>query len=197
MAIPVQQTFAEQTRWSGNGTAWDDWQFPNVSENLPAIADPRRGKWLDNGAGSAGVWCWFFDQGEVAALVPQQISHKYKVGTDLYPHVHFAFLSAPSVGETVIWHAEVAFSGLMGSFPANTSIHSGTYTCAAADVIRRHVRVNLAPVVSGSGLGISSVGHVTIRRDAGDTHAPEVVFCGFDLHYEIDAIGSDQTETKG
>jgi hypothetical protein len=196
VAVTVQQTFAEQTRWAGNGIAWDDWQFPNVSENLPAIADPRRAKWLDDGAGSEGVYVWFFDNNEIACLSPQQISHKYKVGTDLCPHVHFAFPSAPNVGDTVIWQAEVVFAGFGGAFPATTSLLTGTYTCTAADVVRRHVLVDLAPDVSGAGLTISSVGHVTIKRLA-DTYGDEVVFCGFDLHFQVDSIGSDAEGSKG
>ena len=189
-------TFHEQVRFSGNGLAWDDWMFPAVIVNLPAIADPRFGKWLDDGAGSAGVWGWFFDNGEVAPLVAQQLPHRAALGgANMIGHLHWRFVSAPTVGAPVIWDVEYTIAGRMAQHAATTSHLTGTYVTTAADLARTHATLNLSPTVSMSGLTVSSLCDVTVKRTGG-TYGDEVFLGGFDFHYQQDALGSDQATTK-
>lgn len=190
-----QQTFAEQVRFEGNALTWDDWQFPPIVVNLPGIADPRYAKWLEVAGGSSGIWGWHFDVGEVAPLVSQQLPHRaYVLGAAMQPHVHFAWVTAPAVGETVIWTAEYTIAAIDAAYAANTTTVTGTYTATAADVVRRHVLVELTPTIAVPSTPISSILHVTLTRTG--THAHEVFLCGFDLHYQIDALGSDAATTK-
>jgi hypothetical protein len=169
--------------------------FPAIIVNLPGIADPRFGKWLDDGAGSAGIWGWFFDVNEVAPLVSQQLSHRWSTSSDLPAHVHFDWVTAPAVGETVTWDLEYSVARIGGTRGANTLHLTGSYVATAADVARRHVTCALTPSVLHGDVAISAVCHATIKR-AG-THAHEVFLGGFDFHYLSDALGSDQETTKG
>ena len=190
-----QLTFSEQVRWDGNAMTWDDWMFPAIIVNLPAIADPRYGKWLDDGAGSAGIWGWFFDVNEVAPLVSQQLPHRAaQLGAAMQPHVHFGWVTAPSVGDTVTWDVEYVLASRNAQFAATTSHLTGTYTATAADVVRRHATCDLSPTISVPANAISAIAHVTVKR-AG-THAHEVFLGGFDIHFQSDSLGSDTAAVK-
>jgi hypothetical protein len=192
--VATERTFSHQIRHTGDARGWDDWMFPAIIVNLPGIADPRFAKWLDDGAGSAGVWGWFFDVNEVAPLVTQQLPHRWALATDIKPHIHFRWVTAPAVGETVTWDVESTVAAIDAVHPATTGHLTGTYTATAADVVRRHVICPLTPDIAAAVLGISALMDVTIKR-AG-THAHEVFLGGFDLHYLSDGLGSDGEHTK-
>lgn len=188
-------TFQNEVRWASGGYVWDDWMFPPVIVNLPGIADPRFAKWLELAGGSNGIWGWHFDVGEFAPLVSQQLPHRAAAsGAAMEPHVHWAWVTAPAVGETVIWTVEFTIASIDAAYGANTTALTGTYTATAADVVRRHVLVALTPTIAVPASPISAIAHVSIGR-AG-SHAHEVFLGGFDLHYQIDGLGSDAATSK-
>jgi hypothetical protein len=110
------------------------------------------------------------------------------------PHVHFAWVTAPSVGDTVTWDVEYVLASRNAQFAATTSHLTGTYTATAADVVRRHAICDLSPTISVPANAISAIAHVTVKR-AG-THAHEVFLGGFDIHFQSDSLGSDTAAVK-
>lgn len=176
-------------------TAWDDWLFTPSNLKLPAINDPSFAKYRDNGAGSTGVYGYFFAKGNVGMFPGSQLRHAYKIGTDAQPHVHFWFSSAPVAGETIEWTAEIGIVAI-GATMGNTIICSGTYVIPAGVAQYDHVVCPLTPNISNTILGISACGSATLTRVNGGTYAPTVVFLGFDLHHQVDGFGSETPTTK-
>lgn len=116
------------------------------------------------------------------------------------PHVHFTFLSAPTVGETVRWKIAYVYAkpgistGSAGRFAAAPTILSAnTYTVAGADEARYHL---IAPagdvVIPVADCGPSMVFMYTLKLDSASTIASgKVAGLYVDWHYQAGPVGTD------
>jgi hypothetical protein len=72
-------------------TAWDDLRVPLLSSNAGGLNPPTVAMFRDNGAGSDGVFAYDFTQAADRDLLFEcQMPHAWKVGTTIYPHVHWS-----------------------------------------------------------------------------------------------------------
>lgn len=140
---------------------------------------------------SKGVILKFFNptvQNELYFTV--QMPHAWKYGTDLSPHLHWVGLSDGGVNEKVRWGLEYTWQNL-GTVYGNTTIIYGDTNHLDEDIVKDKHYLTAFPDISGEGNGISSMLVCRIFRDASnDNYNDFVGLLEFDIHYQIDSLGS-------
>lgn len=124
-----------------------------------------------------------------------QMSHSYKEGSNIEPHLHL-YIPSASTGDikftlTYTWQ-NVSATGVVSE-----TVTSATYTVPATTVQQNRM-ISLG-TVAGTGKTISSIFSCNIKRDptdAADTFTSSVWLLGADIHYEINTIGSRTTTAK-
>jgi len=175
--------------------AWDDMSVLTGTVSTGAsIRPPSVVKYADNAAGSDGVWGYGFDEGKSQDLmVSTQMSHKYKVGSNLYPHIH---LSVPTLeaANFIQFSLEYFFVSIGSPYNVTSTITTTSLACPNA---KTHVVLPFPLPISGVGLGISSIfyGRLTRNTIAND-YTGSVNVLSFDLHYMIDSVGSHSEYVK-
>jgi hypothetical protein len=187
---------------------WDDIRVPASSVQGGAIGGPTFEKFIDNGAGSQGVYANMFDPDtpqEVFFHV--QMPHRYREGTPIYPHVHWS----PTTDNpgTVKWWIEYTWTNANGVFP-NTEIDTAVGTLVSGSqylhVITGFDAISYEPVGGGPDIycndkRISSMLMCRLLRQAdvppGDDDYPDkVALLEIDFHFQIDAPGSIEEYRK-
>ena len=139
-----------------------------------------------------GIYLWGFDPGNMnEAFANAHIGHDYKVGTMLYPHIHWT-TNTTNTG-TVRWGYEYTWARRHDStgqthFPASTTIY--VEQPLDGDAYGHYV----AEMAEGTGIPAATIEVDTIIlfrifRDAShvnDTFPDDVFGFTFDLHYECD-----------
>ena len=163
-------------------TVWDDIRAPFTQIKRGALDKPD------------------FDYTNIGLLFPQnddaeiiyiifQMPHNYKLGTDIYPHIHWQQMNA----NDVVWKLEYKWSIpnalVPGAFTAVTAT-TRLYTWAADNL---HQYDGWAAISGAAITKISSVLLFKVFRDdnvdAGAGGGDALAF-EFDLHYEMDTLGS-------
>lgn len=192
-------------RMDGSGTVWNDLMVnpdatsrgssnPPVWGGVPATAFKQNG-------GSQGVFLLMFSATtEQELYFTIQIPHGYKVGSTLYPHIHWTTRVGTPSGTDVVWGLEYSAIAIGGTFPTTTIITANSVIGAIGTPTGtgQHLITSLG-TISGSGLGISSILICRLFRAAtngSDTFANETGILGFDIHYEQDTEGSRSEFTK-
>lgn len=188
------QTFAGQIALSN--TVWDDMRMGSFTAKLPTSNYPSWDKIADDGAGSTGIYGYNFSDGDYL-FMQTQFSHKYKYGTDIHPHIHFLCDTDvdPSdnfgIGIEYIWH------NITDSITTSTIVETTIPTGVNSSY--QHQLVELGSTdIDGTGKTLSSLFMCRIYRFAAltDNYAGGVIITDFDIHFEMDAIGSDQEYVK-
>jgi len=155
-----------------------------------------------NSAGtSQGVFLWMFSAStEQELYFTIQIPHSYKVGSTLFPHVHWTTATGTPSGTNVVWAFEYSIIAIGGTFPNTSTISNNTVISPIGSPtgIGQHLITSLGSI-SGTGFGISTILVCRLYRsvtDSNDTFGNEVGFLGFDIHYEKDTEGSRTEFTK-
>ncbi len=123
----------------------------------------------------------------------QELPHKYKLSSVLYPHVHVFLKSGESAGTT-----GVTFT-LYWELRQSTGTTSGSVTLAATSAeLGTTAGANKFSIYDATGFaGAAELGgqlSLKLARTAGD--AGDVVVTTYGVHYEIDSIGSNTLTTK-
>ena len=166
----------------GGTTVWDDMRAPFTQTKRGALDKP------DFDYTNIGL---LFPQNDAAEIVYIifQIPHDYKLGTSIYPHIHWQQMNA----NNVVWKLEYKWFNPDGLVPGGFTAATATtrrYTWAAGNLNQ----YDGWTAISGAGIiDISSIFLVKIFRDdnvdAGAGGGDALAF-EFDIHYEIDTIGS-------
>lgn len=181
--------------FNGDGTIWDDLKAPATSLSKGGVNDPDFGKVLDDGAASTGVYTYLFDKTtEEELFLIVQFPHGWKVGSTIYPHVHW--MPTDTDAGSVIWGMEYSWQDISGTFGNTTTI----YVSQAADGTAFKHQLASFSSISGSGIsGISSVMLVRLFRYVSgltDDYDNDAALLEFDIHYEIDTVGSREGTSK-
>lgn len=134
-----------------------------------------------------------------------QIPHTWKVGTDLHPHVHWVPVSNGTAGQKVSWGLEYSFARIGDSFGNTTIIYGNTSVPNDSSLVAdKHYLTNLPEIATEDDItyAVSSmlVGRL-FRNTAGageseDDYGAAVRLFEFDIHIEIDTVGSREEYTK-
>jgi len=130
------------------------------------------------------------DTSEIAYII-LQFPHNPQNGSDISPHIHWVQAEAT----TPTWKIDYRWT-------ENGADPTGTFTTLEAD---NHVsaytsgsilQISSFPDIDGSGIdSVSSILEVKLYRDD-DAVTGDVLAKEFDVHYQIDQIGSRQEFTK-
>jgi len=170
-------------------TVWDDLRAPVNQGKLKGTADPI---WSDAVGGQTLVFSPTLMK-EVYFIL--QLPHSYKEGTSIIPHVHWVY-GANTVGQSCRWGLEYwwnednVFLGGSNTIYVNTNLSNN-------DAVMPFL--TSFPTIDGTGHTISSILNCRLFRDAtdiSDNYTSNVYLFEFDIHYEIDSIGSRNTLSK-
>lgn len=195
--VKINNNFVVETdgtfRLDSSATVWDDLMvFPDATTKSGSYS-PTFTLFKNNS--SQGVFLWAFSNSvEQELYFSIQIPHKYKVGTAIYPHVHWTTLSTAPSGTNVTWGLEYTVVAIGGIFP--TPVILNTYNVISQigtpSGTGQHL-INAFEPISGAGLGISTVLVCRLFRavaESHDTYNNLAYLLGFDFHYQIDTEGS-------
>lgn len=122
-----------------------------------------------------------------------QMPHCWKVGSRIYPHVHWS----PDTTDTgnCTWKLEYSWANINDAFGAPATI---TATQAGSGTAWKHqlATFEAGAGIDGTGKTLSSMIACRLYRDAPtDTFTGDAFLLEFDIHFEIDTLGS-RTETS-
>ena len=179
-------------KFIGAAMVWEDLRFPASGFNpagstAPPSVDTGTGLLLFSGTADNII-------GGIA-----QMSHSWKSGSTVYPHLHLRFPTASA--NNTRWKFEYDVASIDGDFTNayGTYTAGGTITVANPNNAKRHVLASFATVAM-TGYTLSSCLMWRITRlaasDAADNDTAACALMEFDIHYEIDTVGSRQEFVK-
>lgn len=181
-------------RMDSVASVWDDVMIYPDATHKGGSNDPTWKKFKDNGSSSQGVFLWMYSSSsENEVYFTVQIPHGYKLGSSIYPHVHWTTASGTPSGSDVVWGLEYTVISIGGTF-SNTSIltTNSVIPCITITGVGQHLISAFTPI-SGTNLGISAVLVCRLFRKTGDpndTFSQEIGLLGVDFHVEKDTEGS-------
>jgi hypothetical protein len=192
-------------RMDGAATVWNDLivnpDATSRGSSNPPVWGGNPATVFRQNAGSQGVFLLMFSATtEQELYFTIQIPHGYKVGSTLYPHVHWTTRVGTPSGTNVVWGLEYSAIAIGGNFPNTTIITANSVigSIGTPSGTGQHIITSLG-TISGSGLGISSILICRLFRaatDPLDTFGNETGLLSFDIHYEQDTEGSRQEFIK-
>lgn len=180
---------------AGNATTWDDLRISGASAR-PGSTAPALGAFGPSG----GLKVLRFENGhhdEVHFEI--QLPHNWKLGSKIYPHVHWTPVSATA--GNVVWELEYSWANVGGAFGAPGNMASDATAAGGTAWMHHLTRLKESgnEYIDGTGKELSSMLVCRLHRNAGagsDTLAADAAFLEFDIHYEIDSLGSAEELSK-
>jgi len=193
---PYFRIWGEETlKLLAEATVWEDERCPASSAG-PGASNPVFAMFRQNLAGtSVGVFAQRFrDPGaEDDLMFDVQHPHSIRIGSTLYPHIHWSPNDA--VVADVGWGIEYSEANINTIFPVTTS---ELIAFPTSGVQYSHDVSSWSPIPLADR-GISGMFKARIfRSDAGgiDTYAAVAWLHEFDIHFEVDTMGSRTEFTK-
>jgi len=133
----------------------------------------------------------------------QELIHRYKEGTDIYPHVHWVSNGSEGSDKTVNWELEYtianadAIAPYTSAFPATGTI-TGETTIPSGTADRSHILTPLDSTISGTGIVIGAYIVFRFRRIASSGTEPAADPFGLAIGFHVaqNTLGSRQLGAK-
>ena len=173
---------------------WQNLIVPTEAPGGGSTKAPTFGQFLDNGAGSDGVWSWLFPHNKETHLffvVP--MPHSYWEGTDMDFHILWSPTTA-AAGD-VVWGLEYTWANIGDVISASTI--SSTTDSTDSTAYKHHITV--LTTIPGTGKKIRSTFMGRIYRDGGDaadTYNADVALLEVSLTYRQNTVGSYEPVAK-
>jgi hypothetical protein len=167
-------------------TVWDDLRFPAQGINPAGAPSPPTVDTAD------GTLVFSASATNIIAGVAQ-FPHHWKEGSTINPHIHWC----PSNTDTgnVLWRFEYEVQNIGGTFAGFTTVD----TLEAGDGTAEKHQVHSLGTISMTGKTLSCMMKWRVSRiggDGTDTFTGTARLLEFDIHYEIDSLGSRSEMTK-
>ena len=181
----------------GDATVWDDIRVVPASLDRPGVSDPDITTY-NVGGGGAITYLWQFDKNDIASFTIQ-MPHQYKVGSDIYAHIHWtaADKGVAENGNTVGWKVDYSWDSIDAIYVTMDTADLSD-TCDGAD--HKH-QMTPEVLISGTGKTLSSMIICNVKRTDtgaddtwGDAQGP--LLLEIDFHYEKDTLGSRERTVK-
>jgi hypothetical protein len=191
--------------FNGEATVFDDIMvYPDATtrggSNQPVWGGSGANYFKNNGSGSQGVFLWMFDkETEEELYFCTQIPHSYKIGTPLYPHVHWTTRSGTPSGTNVVWGLEYTVVAIGGSFGNTTILTANSLIPGITPSGTGQHLITPLGTIPSTGLGISTILVCRVFRAAAngsDTFDNETGLLGIDFHFQKDTEGSRSEYSK-
>jgi hypothetical protein len=188
-------------RLAGAATVWDDLMIPGQSVKATGASPPD---FAAGFAGDATLEVYYFDGINTMEQIcfSVQMPHAWKQGSTIRPHVHFSPASTNG-GDTesrvVRFILEYTWANIHETFGASASLNLDSAPFVPNASQWKHLLAVNASGIEATGKTLSSMLMCRLYRDpadAADTYPQDVAFLQFDVHYEIDALGSEQEYIK-
>ncbi len=198
----IEDGIVQAHNFLGNGpsigsswTMWEDLRFPADSVKAAGIKDPAYSTF----AGDLRAY-WFSPSTLEELHIKAQMPHAWN-GSDIHPHVHWLATTASSVaGHQVRWGMEYTWASIGSTISAPATVYGSTSYPNEQIVANKHYITEFSPITPGLNQnGLSSMLSIRLFRDstvAGDSFVHGAFLLEFDLHYQIDMIGSRQELVK-
>lgn len=177
--------------FNGDATGWEDLRVPGLTAKYAGSQPPTLGPF-----GSSGnLLVNRFNGGSSvnAVYINVQMPHSWKSGSTIYPHIHWSPTTTDA--GSVKWNFEYCWIDYGSTFSSTTTISA---TQASGGTAWKH-QIASFPAISGTGHDISSILIIRLFRDptdGSDTYEEDAAFIDFDIHYEINSVGSHTDFTK-
>jgi hypothetical protein len=171
---------------AGNATVWDDLMFPSTQVRQGATAKP------DFDTDTLALMFPEDDSTEIAYIIVQ-MPHKWKEGSTIYPHVHWL----QSQDDTADFSIEYKWFNIGDAFPTTWQYYRMNLPVTSYSAGTKIQQLNEGSGgISGSGKTISSIILIRLKRLYGDGYPNDAAMLQFDIHYEMDALGSKSEYEK-
>lgn len=171
---------AYQQARSEQNAGWSDYLTSISTGRVPPANAPS---WASFGP-SGNLNAYSFSEGDYIALSGFHINHDIKVGSKIYPHVHWS-TDGTSTG-LVEWELEFTYCAghNQANFPAPTTVTVGE---AAAGTAWRHMVTEVSVGDAFTAPEVDSIILMRVKRNSTSPTNTDAVFGLFvDLHVEID-----------
>ena len=133
-----------------------------------------------------------------------QMSHRWKIGTVVYPHVHWVQSASAMPNLIISWVWQVQGAARNTTW-ANIKHSANTFTWSTGSL---NQITKFGSITPPTGAGLSDILMIKIMRDVANestlfggaevdaTTQDDVYADSFDVHFEIDQAGSDEEYTK-
>ncbi len=183
-------------RYDSSATVWEDLRVTLDKGQTSASLGFLPGA-------SAGPEIWYFRNasGVDAMSFTVQLPHSWKVGTKIYPHIHWT--PNTSASGNVEWNLDYTWANFDAVTPqvfptttTSTVVATGPFT-AGIHLITPLTTANVG--IDATGKKVSSVLVCRIWRDSNhvsDTYNANAGGVSIDFHYEMDTFGSRSEYSK-
>lgn len=201
MDVDGNALYPAEVRLRGEATVWDDYMIPGTAVKTTGNSPPGL---LGGFAGNAALDLYAFDGVNTLEQVffTVQMPHAWKQGSTIKPHVHFSptHTNGADTNERVVrFSLEYTWTNINGTFGASATLQLDSDPFAPNTSQWQHLLCKNATGIDGTGKTLSSMLVCRLYRDpadAADTYPQDVAFLQFDIHYEIDSLGSEQEYLK-
>jgi len=176
--------FANQIGLPGGSVVWNDLRFPATTIRQGATTKP------DFDTTNVGLLFPQNDATEIA-YINAQLPHDYKLESEIRPHIHYVQDEAQEPVFKLDYRWFKNGSDPTGGFTTITaSTFAFTYTSGAI------LQIVAFPGIDGTGIdSVSSMLDIRLYRDD-NVVTGDVLVKEFDLHYQMDMMGSRQEFIK-
>jgi len=169
--------------------SWEDLKAPSTAINPVGLAAPPSRN------ATTGLLD-FSASGTNTCAIAVQMPHAWKLESTISPHIHLWYPDG-NAGNSV-WKFEYQIAKIGTAFPG--SYTSDTKTFAAPEIANQHVLHPFDDIDMTGIDGVSAMIVILLSRiggDAADTYASALPLLEFDIHYQVDSLGSDEETSKG
>ena len=142
-----------------------------------------------------GIFAHRMDVNDVIHFMVQ-FPHRMKIDSTIFPHIHIINQAAIVGAANVTFTLRYTWANINASFPAVTPDANVILDLADADALTHSVKSFAAIVpVAGQG-GFSSILVGSLERVNSGYTANNIFLGGFDIHYEVDSLGTKEEYVK-
>lgn len=165
---------------------WDDWLWVGTARSVgasPAVLSAMNG---------TVVYNWEFTNGKELFFNTEELTHAYKEGTDLTPHIHWCpSTSGPYTGTwtlSYLLYPSVATGTALGAIQTTTVAFNGTMTAYQMQT------QDFGAVITGTNVKVSAILHakLTLTLSIGTS----CFLNSIGAHHQKNSIGSSGITTK-
>jgi hypothetical protein len=178
----------------GASTVWNDANVGAMTLTVPVASQPDEANFLDEGGGDTGITTWAYAIGEKSSGAIE-IPHDYKEGSDIYFHIHWQGIAAPSGTDYVKWQLTYTVAAVSGE---ETLDAATTITIETAFDTQYEFKLSSFAAITGTNFQMGDQFLFSLERvaAAGDVYLGDALIATVGLHYECDTCGSRQMLTK-
>lgn len=174
---------------------WGCYRISPTASQAFGAKPPGYSKFKDNGAGSAGVYVyWFSPTAEEELFFDIQAPMRWKEGTNIYFQISWMPKTNGGVGEKVCWGLEDTVAERGDIFGNTTILYSDTHN-PNETLIADKLYYSEIEVICNSGCKVDRSHVSRLFRDATgvggiDTYTDDVALLMLGIKFEIDALGA-------